>query len=341
MPQWPVTRIRETFLVGATTTYENNDYRLIRGGPPKGLNLLPHEEAMIRILENAGHDDRYSIDFLGDRVYGLSTLTTPEDQSYWFFHLRDLGDCHWTWVIYKSAARFLQNPSKESLAKELRTIAPWMNSEVPRPGFWGQTQIPWPLAACINMCDNEMDALEMARKADTGELGDQKQWLAAEHRWRTIGVTEHDLVSMSDERLPFDCGIDSEGFPIALSLWQGFQPALAEVGALTRLLSLHGEMERCKARTLVAGLVEVCFISASMVIGSDEADYPIALDVAKIRSVVEDLPSGRSIPLHAVVNLLSGSDEEILEFFRCLAAAKLNSPFTLFQGFSIRMGSVD
>ena len=120
------------------------------------------------------------------------------------------------------------------------------------------------------MCDEEMDALDMARKADAGQLGDRDEWLAAEHRWRTVGVTEHDLISMSDERLPFDSGIDSAGFPIALSSWPAFRSHSEEKGVLRKLLSLHGEMEKCRARTLVAGLIETCLIGASMFIDPNE-----------------------------------------------------------------------
>ena len=201
-----------------------------------------------------------------------------------------------------------------------------MNSEIQPPRVWWQSEIPWPLAACINMCDNEMDALDMARKADTGQLGDREKWLAAEHRWRTVGVTEHDLRSMSDGRLPFDREIDSAGFPTALSIWPAFRPYIKEVGAFRKLLIMHGEMERCKARTLVAGLLEVCLIGASVLIAPDEAKSPIAFDVAKLQSVFEDLPTGRSVPLHTVVNLLSGSGEEILEFFRESSRREVDFP---------------
>ena len=324
MAQYPVTRIREAFHVGTTTSSESNVYYPVRVSPPIGLSLLPHQEAMIKVLDHDTYEERYEIEFLGDRFYGLSTLKAPEDQSFWFFRLQDLGDCHPMWALYKSAARFLQNPSKGTLAQELRTLAPLMNTDLRPHRVWWQSEIPWPLAACINMCDNEMDALDMARKADTGQLGDREKWLAAEHRWRTVGVTEHDLRGMSDGRLPFDREIDSAGFPAALSIWPAFRPDLGEVGAFRKLLILHGEMEKCKARTLLAGLVEVCLIGASMFIAPDEGKSPITFDAAKLQSVFEDLPTGRSVPLHAVVNLLSGSGEKILEFYRESSRREIN-----------------
>ena len=324
MARYPVTRSRETFHVGVTMSYERKRYHRMRVSPPKGVSLLPHQEAMVKVLDHDIYDDRFEMEFLGERFCGLSSVKAPQDQSFWFFQLGDLGDCHWTWVVYQSAARFLQKPSKETLAQELRRIAPFMNCEVRRPRFGSEPHIPWPLAACINMCDKEMDALDMAHKADAGQLGDRENWLAAEHRWTTLGVTEHDLISMSDERLPFDSGIDSVGFPLALAIWPAFRSRSKEGEAFGRLFRLYGEMERSRARTLVAGLVEVCFNFVSMFVDSDEAKYPITLELAKLQTVFEDLPTGRTVPVHAVVNVLSGSDDDILEFFGVLSRRRVD-----------------
>ena len=169
----------------------------------------------------------------------------------------------------------------------------------------------------------------MARRADVGQLGDLDSWLRAEHRWRTVGVTEHDIRSMSDDRLPFDKEIDSLGFPIALSVWPSFRPHTGDIGPLETLLDLHNEMENCKARNLLAGLVETCFVGASMFITPDEAEYPIQLDLERLQPVLEDLPIGRSVPLHAIVNLLSGSDQQIVEFFRAVSAREVD--FTVYD----------
>ena len=322
--QYSFSRIRDLFHVGITTSYESNVFHRMRVNPPKNLSLLPHQEAIVKILAHDVYDDRLEIELLGDRFYGLSTLKVPEDKSFWYFRLQDLGDCHPSWVVYKSAAMFLQKPSKDTLAQALRTVAPLMNSEPISPRRWWQSQIPWPLAACINLCDTEEDALDMARRADAGQLGDVDSWQRAEHRWRTAGVTERDIRSMSDERLPFDREIDSLGFPIALSIWPAFRPYTEDVGSLKTLLDLYSEMKSCKARRLVASLVEMCFVGASMFIAPDESEYPIKLDLERLQSVFEDLPIGRSVPLHAIVNILSGSDQEIVDFFRAANARQVD-----------------
>ena len=332
MPQYPVTQMRETLHVGRMKAYENKGYHRVDVTAPKGLDLLPRQEAMVRVLDHGNFDRGAEFEFLGERFWGLSTLKAPEDQSSWFSQLRDLRDCHGSWVVYRSAARFLQNPAAATLAQELRGVAPFMNGEVRSPWFWRQSQIPWPLAACMNMCVEKKDALELARKADTGQLGDRELWLAAEHRWRTVGVTEDDLKSMSDERLPFDRRIDSEGFPMGLSIWPAFRPHSEEGGAFGTLLSLHGEMERTRARTLVAGLVEACFIYASLYLGPDGVKYPITLGLGTLQSVLEDLPFGRPLPLHLVVNLISAADEHISEVFRALNRRQVDFSVYNFRG---------
>ena len=223
---YPVSRIREAFHVGTTTSYDIDGYHRASVTQPEGISLLPYQEAMVKVLDHDRYDDMAGITFLGKKVYGLATLNAPEDRSFWFFQLRDLGECNGTWRVYESAARFLQNPSKETLARELRRVAPVIDRDVRGPSLGPQSQIPWPLAACIGMCDDKKDALDMARKANAGLLGDRDSWLAAEHRWRTVGVTEQDLISMSDERLPFDGGIESAGFPLAVVDLASFSAAL-------------------------------------------------------------------------------------------------------------------
>ena len=71
MPQYPVRRIREAFHVGTTTSSESNVYYRMRGSPPIGLSLLPHQEAMLKVLDHDTYDERYEIEFLGDRFLRL------------------------------------------------------------------------------------------------------------------------------------------------------------------------------------------------------------------------------------------------------------------------------
>ena len=318
MPKFAVPRIRELFHIGISTVYEGNIVHRGRAFPPKNLSLLPHQEAMLRILDHDNYQKSLVLEILGDRFYGLATIQVPEDESFWFFNLQDIGDCHPTWTLYKSASRFLQNPSKETLAEELKAIAPFINAELRPFGFRWQMEFPWPLSACIAFCDTEMEALDLASRADTGQLGDRSNWLAAEHRWTTTGVTQQDITNMSDERLPFDSTVDTDGFPTVLSIWPYLPGHAKDVPALSELFKLYSQMEKSNARVKLAGLIESCFIRASLFIPSKEAEYPITLEATILQSLFEDLPTNRPVPLHAIVNVLSGTDQEVLELFRTL-----------------------
>ena len=147
-----VTRVRDLFHVGTTSRYyEDHGSYTLREVSYQNYNLLPLEEAMIKILESDDYDAMPPIDFLGDRFYGIRTIKAPVDEAAWFFELERLGECHPTWAVYRSAARFLRNPSKETLAEELEAIALAIGPELPgRKRLW-YSQMPWPMAACLNM----------------------------------------------------------------------------------------------------------------------------------------------------------------------------------------------
>ena len=316
MPQFPIPRLRTAFDIGtSSTTHENNiSYRIGRSSP-QGLKLLPSQEAMIKVLQADDYEPRHEIAILGDGFYGIASLKTRLDGP---FLLQLLTYCDPTWAVYQSAARFLQNPSKGTLARELRTIAPLMSPDMHGRAFSWVSQIPWPMFACIDICETEADLLELIRRVESGELGDRDTWLAAEDRWTQVGVTEDDIRSMSDDRLPFDSAIDTMGFPIGLPIWPAPRPYSQDLGALGKLIRLHQEMSKSESRVLVAGLIEACFLGVSMFILPDDIKYPITLNVKELQSIYDDLPTGRSVALHALVNQLSGADEDIATFFDTL-----------------------
>ena len=149
IPQYSVRRIRDLFHIGITTSYESGVFHRMRVNPPKELSLLPNQEAIVKILAHDLYGDRLELELMESKFYGLSTLKVSEDESFWFFHLRDLGDCHPSWAVYESAAMFLQTPSKEALGQALRTIAPLINSELAYPGSGGNHKYLglWPPAS--------------------------------------------------------------------------------------------------------------------------------------------------------------------------------------------------
>ena len=88
MPQYPVRRIRELYFIGTATVYGSNLIHQMRVSPPKSLSLLPHQEAMIKLLDHDIYEERFELELLGDRFYGISTMKVPGDESFWFFRLQ-------------------------------------------------------------------------------------------------------------------------------------------------------------------------------------------------------------------------------------------------------------
>ena len=325
MPTFSVTRLRDLFHVGITSRYYE-DYVSYRMSDVSYQihNLLPLEEAMIKVLQSDDYDARPQIDFLGDKFYGIPTVKTPVDEAAWFFELERLGECHPTWAVFKSAARFLRNPSKETLAEELEAIAPAMGPELPGRKILWYSQIPWPMAACLNMSNSASDILDLARRAAAGDLGDRDDWVMAEDRWTRVGITEGDISGMTDDRLPFDSLIATSGFPTTLSVRPVLRPYSEKMVSLEKLIKLFRQIKNHKSRSFVAAVIEVCLIGESIFIDPDEARKLTDIKIDDLRSIYEELPSGRSVPLHSIINRLEGSNEDTAQFFGLLKERDVN-----------------
>ena len=319
MPMFSVTRVRDLFHVGTTSrSYEDHVSYTRRGASSQNHNLLPLEEAMIKVLESDDYDTRPSIDFLGDRLYGIPSVKAPVDETARFFELERLGECHPTWAVCKSAARFLRNPSKETLAEELEAIAAAIGPELPRRKILWYSQMPWPMAACLNMSNSANDILALARRAASGDLGDRDDWVMAEDRWTRVGIIEEDISGMTDDRLPFDSLIATSGFPITLSVWPVLRPHSEKMVSFGKLIKLHRQIGGHRSRSFVSALIEVCLFGESMFFDTDEARNLTDIGIDDLRSIYEELPSGQSVPLHSIINRLEGSSEDTAQFFGLL-----------------------
>jgi hypothetical protein len=165
-------------------------------------------------LRNAmlNHPSRHSFiiktDFPGLHLGLVSILN--EDTSRLYSSFGAIRDAHPTWQVLIESAKFLDDPSHNTLAQALFKIA---ENFSPVPSFVA----PWPLEACIQACQTS-DQLELlAAKVKCGDLGTFSQWEAAEKRWVSHGVTVNDFKYMIDERWPFTAEIDKNGFPLAAS----------------------------------------------------------------------------------------------------------------------------
>jgi hypothetical protein len=81
-------------------------------------------------------------------------------------------------------------------------------------GFF-RTRLSWVFGSCLSSACSSAELNELADRAARGALGNHRDWLAAEGRWKERGVTLEDLLYLTDDRWPFDGEIAQCGFPVA------------------------------------------------------------------------------------------------------------------------------
>ncbi len=146
-------------------------------------------------------------------IFRLEVVSTSASSGGSLMRLADLPKPCPGWVPLVAGARFLQAPSKSTLARELRAVAKRLPSQTEMD--WALQSVPWPLAACLAASSNPDEIRVLASRAEAGDFGDIRDWQAAEERWSAQGVVSEDLDYMTDEHWPFDREIGLSGFPFA------------------------------------------------------------------------------------------------------------------------------
>ena len=303
-PQIPVSRIPDMYRVGSIET--------------QGVD--PEQEAFIKILQMPRHEPDVQISFLQARL-SLQGLQASDRGSSWLDGIQNLDNYHPSWAFYKSAATFLREPSKEKLSSALKAIAPLLGNGIDSRALRWRSEIPWPILACLGMCTDETQLVELANRAADGQLGDYSDWLAAENRWMERGITFEDLRSMSDDRLPFDGRIGTLGFPTTLSVWP--MAIYADQAAmLANLSTIHSQLPNGKSRLFIARMFEMCLFHASLAVRGNDQLPPGTINIDSLLSVYEDLGPDHVLPLSIVIGQLTGSSEEIAGFFAAMASQR-------------------
>ena len=274
----------------------------------------PFQQAHADIIRASRGIGGTRINFIGGRLRYCPAFMVRERDKNLIEGLARLEDWHPSWGIYKSAAKFIDEPTKECLAQELRALAPLLGGELQADGWTLSTQIPWPLAACLEICSDQADMLNLANKADSGVLGGKEDWEAAERRWTEKGITSVDVVSMSDDRLPFDANIGTSGFPIGLPFGY-LRFTLPDDSVFRNLLTLRSQMPKCVARSFIARAIDR-YLYQMLDIGSTHApNVTGAMTLKSILDVYDDIPSGSLVSSGIVATLAEYSAEEIASFF--------------------------
>jgi hypothetical protein len=82
--------------------------------------------------------------------------------------------------------------------------------------------LSWVFGSCLASARSQLELNDLVERADRGDLGDLRHWLAAENRWKERGVTLEDLLHLTDDRWPFDSEIAERGFPVAAAYYFGW-----------------------------------------------------------------------------------------------------------------------
>jgi hypothetical protein len=191
-------------------------------------------------------DEKNHIVFSGFR-FGFKSLTNPSLKEFSNFELPSPG-----WAICSSAIRFEQEPSASTLARELRVLSKfWDPSRKP-----SMFSLAWPLHACLSGCTTSADLIALAEKAEAGKLGQMSDWIEAEQRWTTSGLSEADIRYMANDNMwPYDERIASIGF----AGWD-FQSHLGvrrrtEAGSWTKLFELQQSLESGKMKVTLSRIL--------------------------------------------------------------------------------------
>ena len=285
---------------------------------PEGHHVEPELEAAISLIRSRTPTFNSAVSVLNTGVScgPVIRLTGSEDTV--FQRLRHVEGWHSSWLVYKYAGDFLEVPSKESLAMALTSLAAFVYAESDGPTGLGRRNLPWPILACVHSCTSSQELLRLADKAAQGELGDVADWIAAETRWFDKGITGDDLLSMSDDRLPFDAKIGEIGFPPSISVLSAIIEPPGPEEPLEGVLDIFNDLPPGETRSLVADTVNWLIFIRSFGSSSDDLLTSPHLSVETLESLYRQVPSGSLIPLHMIVGLIGESIRELSRFFAAI-----------------------
>ena len=230
--------------------------------------------------------------------------------------LRHMQGWHPSWDVYKYAGDFMEAPSKKSLADALESLASFFYTEEDMPPTDLLGILPWPILACLNICTNSQELLQLADKANQGALGDVDDWIAAETRWFDKGITRDDLLSISDDRLPFDAKIGETGFPTTISMLAALIGSPRDRASMGDVLDIFSNLSPGKTRSFVARTINLLFLVHSLTDPSDQESTVPDIDYQTLESVYREIPPDSFIPILMIVNLIGDSIQRVAEFFR-------------------------
>lgn len=296
-------------------------------------DMDPTLKAAISILQSPRHHGGPRVAVLDTMLsYGPINRLTPGSAP-GLQTLNAISDWHPSWLPYKLAGRFLEAPSKEMLATALRSFAKVSYDEDHAANRMVWRTLPWPIVACLESCTDSTQLLELADQAEEGRLGDQDDWITGENRWFDEGIVWADVLSMMDERLPFDARIGTTGFPVTLSPLKAVTPMFkmgADKGTFEDVIPLFKDVSPGRSRQFVSEVINWLMFLYSFQARLDDVPTLPQMDVDTLEEVYRVLPPGQPVPLHVLANLVSESPTAGAKLF--LTVGKRHSSFDCHVG---------
>lgn len=190
---------------------------LIDAGRRRPGPVTPAVDAIYNLLTGRNESEaRLVLD--GEEQRGvhvrLTTITERKvEGANGYAALTDLKCRHPGWLPLLHSEEFLSNPNGETLASVLKKCA---------DGGWTSDRsnlargVPWPIAACLASAKNAADLEALATIASRGEMGSVEDWVKAERRWMSVGVSLDEVCDVAICGKPFDASIRVRGIPTAV-----------------------------------------------------------------------------------------------------------------------------
>ncbi|WP_242360517.1 NACHT domain-containing NTPase [Anaeromyxobacter sp. SG17] len=212
-----------------------------------------------------------SLQDTASRVGSVDIGTLPETQN---------------WRCVATAVLFASSPDSRKLGSLLRATAKCTSQRTLRA--LRDRVVPWPAAACLS--DTEpRQLIALAEAAERGDLGDTHEWVRAEARWRTHGVTLQELENFATSGgLPYSRDIYDTGFPFTASKldWGPRNPSVEFVG---RLIALRNTAPGGPRRVLTEWLAS-CFFSRATAISGTVDEWVGILSECETTGALKQLP---------------------------------------------------
>jgi len=176
------------------------------------LGSLGPLQAFFALLSQPKHKDIRVLLYGEKSPSSLRIVTIAQDTDLNFGEFAERANGYSKFALIVAAARFILDPTAATLAAQVEYVADHFDIEAIDQFA---KQVPWPLAACLNVAKSPDALRELAQRVRHGELGNTAEWLTAERRWLTSkSIPFAEAIHFDDDASPWPRNIAAFGFPV-------------------------------------------------------------------------------------------------------------------------------